>query len=202
MMDWNARSAWIYENTAPDLAKAAANKITLIYIDPRSYNAATVIAMCRVTGIDAGIYAVPNWRPEMTGPEFADWVNGLLQDLLPKTAANVEAAPFMADLEGVTTAWMRAFIRRYRQHQPSRPTSITVAPFQGGLIPTDAIQKAGMHLYPQLYYGPMTPADPSAVLLEMARQGMPANMLHPFYDGAAIPSDARDGAIFTLERIS
>jgi hypothetical protein len=31
--------------------------------------------------------------------------------------------------------------------------------------------------------------------------GYPPNMLHPFYDGARLPADARDGCVFTAERI-
>ena len=52
----------------------------------------------------------------------------------------------------------------------------------------------GLHWYPQMYYGDMSPADPAAVMLEVTRI-YPPEMVHPFYDGACVPADARDGCV-------
>lgn len=205
-MNWDARSAWVYEGTIPDPAKAARHGIEVVYVDPRSANAAAAISTLRAAGLTPGIYTSPNWEDALGGAAFADWTNGVLNSLLHRVGA-AEAPPYMADLEGRDVAWQTAFLDRYRQHQPGRPSSATVAPFQGGYVPTAHLAARGFHLYPQLYYGDPLPdgrlpsADPAGVLLEMARQGFPAAMLHPFYDGAALPSDARDGCVFTLERI-
>jgi hypothetical protein len=46
----------------------------------------------------------------------------------------------------------------------------------------------------------MSPADPAAVVLEAARIFTP-NAVHPFYDGAHLPPDARDGCVYLMDRI-
>lgn len=92
-------------------------------------------------------------------------------------------------------------MKSYRSYLPSRPTAVTVAPFQAPVLPIATFVDAGFHCYPQLYYGGMEAADGAAVALELARAGFPADRIHPFYDGAALPEDARDGAVFTMERL-
>lgn len=199
-MNWSALAAWLYESDTPDYGKLAAHAIEVVYVDPRSGNAAAVIADLRAHAVAPGIYTAPSWHPSMDGPMFALWTSQQLNALLPRAGAP-EASPFMADLEGVDVSWQTAFLASYRSYEPARPSSATVAPFQGGLVATGRLAVAGFHLYPQLYYGDMTPADPAGVLLELARQGFPADRLHPFYDGARLPSDARDGCVFTAERL-
>lgn len=199
-MNWSALAAWLYESDTPDYSKLAAHAVEVVYVDPRSSNAAAVIADLRAHAIAPGIYTVPSWEPSMDGPTFAKWTSDQLNALLPRAGAP-EAPPFMADLEGVDVAWQTAFLGSYRSYQPARPSSATVAPFQGALIATTYLNGHGFHLYPQLYYGDMSPADPAGVLLEMARQGFPAASLHPFYDGTRLPIDARDGCVFTAERL-
>ena len=201
-MDWTAKAAWIYENGVPDFNKLAEHGIKVVYVDPRSANTAEVIKSITDNGLVAGIYTVPSWQPQMNGLGFAKWTSYLLNTFLPR--ANGETPPYMADVEGDqlrNAEWVDSFLSTYRNYQPARPSSMTVEPFQGGYVPVKALVAARFHLYPQVYYGDMSPADSAAVVLENVRSGMPADSVHPFYDGAAIPRDARDGAIFTAERL-
>jgi hypothetical protein len=86
--------------------------------------------------------------------------------------------------------------------QPGRPIGYTNEPFKDGtVVPVDVLEGAGCHWFPQLYYGDMSPADGAAVALEVARWGFPADRVHPFYDGARVASDQRDGCYFVAERI-
>lgn len=97
--------------------------------------------------------------------------------------------------------------------QAGRPLAYTNEPFKDGtVVPLADIAIAGLHFFPQLYYGDMSPADTGAVVLDLARwiesdisatpKGeLPAAIVHPFYDGARIATDQRDGAYFTAERI-
>lgn len=199
-MNWNTLSAWIYKDSTPDYAKLAAYGIGVVYIDPRSANAATVVSDLRTRSFMPGVYTAPDWQPSMDAPTFAKWTSDQLNAVVPRGSLP-EAPPYMGDFEGVDPTWQASFLASYRSYQPHRPSSVTVAPFQGGLIDTHDLAGWSFHLYPQLYYGDMSPADPAAVLLEMARQGFPAAMLHPFYDGARLPADRRDGCVFTAERL-
>jgi hypothetical protein len=197
-MNWNAKSAWIYEETMPDIAKARKYGIEVIYVDLRSSNAKSVIERVQGAGLIAGAYFAPDWMPSVSANGFADWVSQQLNTLLPK---KLEAPPCMLDLE-VPTQFAVDVITRYRSHQPNRPTSYTNAPFQGNLVPISTIAKWGLHMYVQLYYGGMQAADASAALMEQVRRGgMLSQAIHPFYDGAAYAKDQRDGCYFTLERL-
>lgn len=204
-MNWLARTAWIYENTVPDYPTMRAHGIEGLYVDPRSANAAAVIAGLRANGfLVAGIYVATSWMSGCSPDAFAAAAAQYAHQLVPQAyplATQQEGAPVMLDLEGVTPAWATAAIRSWRKLRPRQETAYTNAPFQGGNVPTMEIVHADLHVYVQLYYGDMRPADPAAALLELARQGVPPQRLHGFYDGACLPSDARDGCVYTLERI-
>jgi hypothetical protein len=196
-MDWNALGAWLYEDSVPNFAKLGAHKIKVVYIDPRSGNAAATCSSLRANGFTPGIYYVPQWFPGPTPQEHAKKVSDYVQ--VQKLVQTGE--PVMLDLEALSTIWVTAFLKSYRQHLPTRPTAYTNAPFQNEtVVPVDVLQQYGLHWYPQMYYGDMSPADPAAVMLEVTRI-YPPEMVHPFYDGACIPADARDGCVFTCERI-
>lgn len=197
-MDWSVLAAWIYEDDDVDLAKLAAHRIGVVYIDPRSSNAAAVRDKLRAAGLVCGAYFATDHFPGLTGQGFALAVSQKLNALLPRGGAP-EAPPAMLDLEGCDAAWQAQCLQTYRSYQPARPTSYTNAPFQGGLLPVAAINTARMPMYVQLYYGGMQPADGAAAVLDAVRAGVAD--VRPFYDGAALPSDARDGCVFTLERI-
>lgn len=200
-MNWNSRAAWIYKDTMPNLSTASKYGIRVIYADPTSSNILDVFNFLRTNNILPGAYFASSWVPEeQTGIQFADWVSNTLNKVLPRGTLP-EAPPCMLDLERPDRNWAIECIKHYRTHQPSRPTSYTNAPFQGGYVPTSDLKTCNMHLYIQLYYGDMSPADQSAAILEQIRQGMPSNMVHPFYDGARYTADARDGCYFTLERM-
>jgi hypothetical protein len=80
----------------------------------------------------------------------------------------------------------------------------TNEPFKDGTIVPIAALTADpahpVHWYPQLYHGDMSPADPAAVVLEASRW-YNSNCVHPFYDGAHLPGDSRDGCIFHQGRL-
>jgi hypothetical protein len=200
-VNWDARAAWIYEDTGfSDVApKLTEHQIGAVYVDPRSANIEALIADIRSHGLVPGIYTDPSWMPQMNGVGFAQWTSYMLNKYLPRTSG--EAPPYMADLEQMSLPWQRTFLAAYRLRQPRRPSSVTVAAFQGPVLALTTMRLLGFHLYPQLYYGDMSSADAAAVVLELVRLGFPADRVHPFYDGVRLPSDARDGCVFTLERI-
>lgn len=198
-MNWGDLSAWVYQDSIPDTAKAKAHGIAAVFIDPRSSNAEAQIAAIRAAGLTPGIYTSLSWGPP-DPTSFAKWTSDALNHFLPRNGAPV-AAPYMADLETTDVRWVETFLSTYRKYQPQRPSAYTNAPFQGGYVPAAALVAARFEVFIQVYYGDMSAADGSAALLEQARHGVPAANLHPFYDGAALPRDARDGCVFTLERL-
>ena len=198
-MDWSRLTAWLDEGSTVDWAKVSKCGIGTIYVDPRSANAVQVIADIQAHGVLAGAYTATSWEPSLSGADFADYTSGLLQKFLPRKTA--EAPPYMADLEAVSVEWQTEFVARYRQHQPARPSSFTTEPWKDGtVVPLPALEQAGFHWYPQLYHGDMSPADPAAVVANACRWYTP-QLVHPFYDGAVLPGDHRDGCVFTLERL-
>lgn len=200
-MNWNTKAAWIYKETMPNLNTAGKYGIKTIYADPTSTNVIEVFNFLRANNILPGAYFSDSWAVNgETGTQFANWVSDMLNKVLPRGTLP-EANPCMLDIERQDRKWAIECIKHYRTHQPSRPTGYTNAPFQGGYVPTSDLRTCNMHLYVQLYYGDMSPADPSAALLEQIRQGMPSVMVHPFYDGARYTNDSRDGCYFTLERL-
>lgn len=201
-MNWGARAAWVYENTMPDVAKAKQHSIEVVYIDPRSTNAKAAIASIEGAGLLAGAYVASGWYGDaMDGVTFAGRASNLANAVIPRVGT-AEAPPLMLDLEGRSQSWIAHALVEYRRHQPARPTAVTTEPFKDGtVLPMQGFRDAKVHWYPQLYHGDMSPADHAAVVLDAARWLGDATLVHPFYDGAALPGDARDGAVFTLERI-
>jgi hypothetical protein len=200
-VDWTALAAWIYLDSTVDWAKVDRYKISTVYIDPRSGNASEVRDDIRAHGKQCGAYTVAAWKPDLGGAAFSVWTSQRLQALLPRQAGS-EAAPYMADLEAVSQQYQRDFLTDYRRRQPARPSSYTNEPWKDGtVVPIPELVKSGFHWYPQLYYGGMSPADGAGVVLEVCRWGFPADRVHPFYDGARLPLDRRDGCVFTLERL-
>ena len=192
------RSAWIYPGTVPDKAKCAAHDITTILLDPRDGAAQSTIAKIHADGLIAGLYFDPSWYGYPSPLATARIASGHLKRL----GLNASWQPVMFDLETKDVAWVRKFLLAWRVLRPTRSTAYTNAPFQGGYVPSLALKLARVDVYVQLYEGdPPVGIDPAAALLEIARQGTPASRLYPFYDGASLPSTARDGCVFTLERI-
>lgn len=201
-MDWNRLAAWIYLSSTVDWTKAYAYDVGVIYVDPRSPNAAAVIADIRSHGCSPGIYTVPSWAPTLGGSDFAIYTSDLLNKFLPRGAL-AEAPPYMADLEARSVTWQQSFLTTYRSYQPARPSSYTNEPFKNGsVVPIPDLKTAKFHWYPQTYYGDMSAADAAAVMLDLCRWGYEPSMIHPFYAGERFPwEDHRDGCVFTLERL-
>lgn len=196
-MNWSAVSAWLDENTVPDLSKISRHQIEVLYIDPRASNVAAVKKMCTSTLV--GAYVAASWYGS-DPVAAANLASKQVQAYFPKVGA--EAPPAMLDLEDRTLAWKATFIRQYRRHQPARPTAYTDAPFKSGEAPISVLGQESMPVFVQLYQGDMSPVDASAAILDVCRAGMPALMVHPFYDGAVpVNYGARDGCFFTLGRL-
>lgn len=201
-MNWYDMAAWLDQDWDPNIDQIIAHKIKTVYVDPRAENAMEAILTLKGHGIVPGLYAVAGWQDTGNTPaEFAKWCSLQLNHFLPRGTAP-EAPPFMVDIEQPhTTQYTTSFLNAYRTYQPHRPSSYTCEPFQGGLVPCSMLLGLGFHWYPQCYYGNMDPADIGAVVLEAVRE-FPAQKVHPFYDGARLPSDARDGCVFTLGRLT
>lgn len=201
-MNWSARAAWIYKDTQPDLAKAKKYGVEVIYLDPRASNAAAVRDAIRASNLVAGLYVASNWYgANVIGDAFGRLAATVANRVIPRPP-NAEAPPLMLDLEGRTKTWMLGALTEYRRYEPARPTAVTTEPFKDGtVLPLAEFRAADVEWYPQLYHGDMSPADPAAVVLDASRWLGDATKVHPFYDGAHFPGDARDGCIFTLERL-
>lgn len=200
-MDWFAKSTWIYKNNYPDLIKADSRDIRVIYIDPNSGNTKQVMNVIRDHGLIAGVYFASSWAPSIwTATTFADWISGVLNSVAPRVGTD-EAPPCMLDFEEMPIEWVTEAINQYRKHQPNRPTALTDEPFQGGVLPWQAVTQSHMPYYPQVYKGDMSQADAAAVVLEACRYYGNPNMVHPFYDAHHWGTDQRDGCYFTLENL-
>lgn len=199
-MDFAARAAWIYENATPDLAKIHRHEIKVIYIDPRSLNAAAVISLMRYAGVVVGAYFADSWHEEMTSTEWAAWASKLLNQVLPRVGTS-EAPPCMLDLETHDIARASNIISAYKSHQPARPTSYSNGAFQAPNAPWSMLHKYNMPYYVQLYNGDMSPADAARASIEVCRYHSSAKLVFPFYDGARWGTDQVEGCYFTLERM-
>lgn len=204
-MRWNDFAAWIDHGEDVDLAKLAGHNIKTIYIDPNSANAAEQITKLTNAGVAAGIYVVANWYPGASPTTFVATVHEFVKRLIPKTyyaSTQQKGAPVMLDLEQVPYKWIEDVTTLYRQAMPRRETAYTNEAFKdGSVVPIAAMVKAGFHFYPQCYLGDMSAVDTAAACLDLARWGVPADHIHPFYDGSCLPPCYRDGAAFTLGRI-
>jgi hypothetical protein len=193
-------SCWVYKESVPDRAKITKYQIGQVFIDPRSTNAVEVIASLRQYGVTPGIYECPGWYNNPTPTQFVAQVTAHANELIPRLIAS--APPLMLDLEGVSKQWIASAVTLYRKSQPRRPTSFTTEPWQDGtVVPIKELVAAKMDWYVQLYRGDMSPVDAAAAVLEVCRWGYPPSMIHPFYDGANLPLDHRDGCIFVMERL-
>ena len=195
-MDWAKLGVWVDKGVNVKWAKLDAHNIKTVWFDPTDPGVQGPIADARTKGFQVGIYMDPHLYDSPTAAGFAALVSADIARLIPG-----RGNPVMVDLELLPLDWQAAFVTAYRALRPQRETSVTVAPFQAPVLAVKAFADAGFHIYPQLYGGEMEPFDGAAVVLELARAGFPADRVHPFYDGARLPSDARDGAVFTMERL-
>jgi hypothetical protein len=214
--DWNAKAVWVAQtNSGYDRQKLYQKGITTIYYSPLDPGAAAHIAAVRNEGRMPGLYTDPHWyglAPDGNTVKYRQQIDADVARLLHA------GEPLMIDLEFVSMSYTTKlflgspsgrglcssipYTPNPTPTQPNRPISYTNMPFQNGtVVPIPDLIKAGVHWYPQLYYGSMAPADAAAVCLELPRWNFPAVKTHPFYDGALIASDQRDGAYFTAERL-
>src|SRR4249920_1088062 len=165
-------------------------RVTLAYL--RSVQAA---------GFQPGVYAAWNWQPGLGGPAFASWLSAQLERVAPDTSR--EFPKVCVDIETHDVAYIRAFLRRWRQLRPHRVTDWTLEGFQGGLFsPMDviAIAAANVGVIPQLYGGAggtiqfQRAAD--RVALDLVEHSFPPARIFGFYDAAALP-ERWEGYAFT-----
>jgi hypothetical protein len=193
-------AAWVRPGDKNDYVKLKADKITTVYVDPRAGDAKAECDDIRGHGLTPGIYYDPHWF----GPTMLDQVKQVSRFVQVDQILHA-GEPVMLDIEEEPFDWTATFIRMYREFLPSRPTSVTVGPGQdSSVVPVATLVRYGMHLYMQLYHGDMSPAPAAEVWPacdDLEAKGLPRDMLHPFYDGAAVPWDYRDGCVFVEERL-
>jgi len=198
-VNWMTRAAWVNPGSGIDWVKVAAHNIGQLYVAANAGNAPELIRECRARkpSMPVGIFEDPHWYPATGGTPngFAEKVSADIERLIPG-----RGNPVMVDLELLAFGWQQTFVTAYRALHPQRETSVTVAPFQAPVLALPSFAQHGFHVYAQTYYGDMSPADGPAVMQELARC-FPPDRLHPFYAGERFPSDARDGAVFTLDRL-
>jgi hypothetical protein len=209
------RATWILSTGNGVVRKRLYERgINFIGYDPHDPGAAEHMNAVRKEGRTPFFFSDPRWYGLHADGSALKYRQQLDSDCARLLKAG---EPLMVDLEQVSMEYVRRLLNGSAgnrglvgSNNPSNSTGTQAdkqlwysnEPFQDGtVVPIPELVAAGAHWFPQLYYGPMTPADSAAVVLEIARWGFPADRIHPFYDGMLIASDQRDGAYFTAERI-
>lgn len=203
--------AWLEQGSNPDFTKVADHKIRWLLVNPRPHpnpaaplpvnvlNTIRTFSTGTTLGpIKAGIYVGRAWTDNASPQQLAAIVSNWI------TATQLKSGePVMVNLEPIDKVFTRDFITSYRKLRPWRPTSIAVGYGQGALVPMEDLARDGMHVYVELYYGDMSPANAAVGILDLLRvPGAVAGTLHPFYAGDNLPADrVDDGCVFTLGRI-
>jgi len=221
--DWHGRMAWIGRTDSGVSRQRLRERFkidTFLYslLDP---GAKVHIAACRAEGSQTGGYIDPHW--------FGLSDDGEALQFRQKTDELVAAVGMKAndhlqiDCELVSPEFLRRTVEGstgnrglFGSKNTQKPTgtqadkrgSYTNMPFQNHtVVDFPVIARYGLHWFPQLYYGDMSPADASAVILEILRDMRAwaganyAEQVHPFHDGLKYTTDQRDAAWFTAERL-
>jgi hypothetical protein len=167
-------------------------------------------------GVELGIMRDPIWGT-LTNVEYdkmrldgklppplgaVDLARTLDGDLLRLGSSNSQCA-VLADIEYHDPAYVQAFLREWRDLRPSRVTGWTMEPLQGGWMDTAFVHEVTdrfCYVYPQTYYGNMSPVDPDLVRADLVERGFPRNSVAPFYNAAHIPTHW-DGIAFRFDQL-
>jgi hypothetical protein len=181
------KAIWIDEGNDADIAKLDAHGITAPYFsirDPRVTSA--YLGGLATAGFAPGLYVAWNWYPELTGTTFAQKLHAELRRI-----GWIGNPPVCVDIEAHDPAYIRAFLKRWRELRPKRRTDWTLEGMQGGWIEgtpgfVAAVIAANVGVVPQFYRGDMSPLTPG-VILDLLLAGIPGDRLMGFYDAAALP---------------
>jgi hypothetical protein len=183
----------------PDLAKAKRYGITRLYWqanDPQI--SAGLFQAIRERSMEVGIMRDPSWSAQ-SAHELATTLN---QDLIRLGSSNSQCA-VLADIEYHDPAYVQAFLQEWRTLRPTRVTGWTLEPLQGGWM--DAafammVTGAGVSVYPQTYFGNMSPVDPDLVRAELVERGFARQLVGAVYNAAHIPTHW-DGIAFRFDQL-
>lgn len=198
------RAAWIRPGGAavPDGAKAKRYGIDTLYWDATDpVISAEFFDKVRSWGFKPGITRDPGWTGA-SGTQLAT----LLADDLHRLGSDNKTCYVIADIEAM---WQRGsgfvleWLSAWRAMKPTRITSWTTEPFQGGTVSDELAARinadVNLTVIPQLYFSGMEPANEAQVALEMAqtngRRDILRSKIKCYYDPANLPA-AWDGIVF------
>ena len=164
----------------PDIAKAKRYGITRLYWEARDPQInAGLFQGIRERWIEVGIMRDPSWDHLSA----IDLARRLDADLLRLGSSNLQCA-VLADIEYHDPAYVQAFLREWRDLRPNRVTGWTLEPLQGGWMAPDfvrAVSMAAVSLFPQSYYGNMSPVDPDLARSDLIERGFNRYNVAPVY---------------------
>jgi hypothetical protein len=161
------------------------------------------LGFVRQQGIECGVVRDPIW----TQAGAVDLARLCDADLARTASGNAQCA-VMVDVEAMFrrgSQYMIDFLKEWRALRPSRVTSWTTEPNQGGTISLPLVGMIGadpnLVVLPQTYDGNMAPyGTVDWNRADIVERGVPRARVAAFYDGAALPAHW-DGCAFTLERL-
>jgi len=183
----------------PDLAKAKRYGITRLYWqanDPQI--SAGLFLAIRERAIEVGIMCDPSWE----NWSAIDLARVLDADLV-RLGSDSSQCAVLADIEYHDPVYITAFVNEWRALRPRRVTGWTLEPMQGGWItPTLAgrLSSSAVTVYPQAYFGDMTPLDVDRVRCDVIERGIPRGAVAACYNAARIP-DHWDGIAFRFDQL-
>jgi len=183
----------------PDLAKAKRYGIIRLYWqanDPQI--SAGLLLAIRDRGMEVGIMRDPSWDNRSA----IDLARTLDADLVRLGSGSSQCA-VLADIEYHDPTYVIAFLHEWRQLRPARVTGWTLEPLQGGWFTNDLrlfIRDARVEVFPQAYYGNMSPVAPDLVRCDLIERGLPRARVGAVYSARDIPTHW-DGIAFPFHEL-
>jgi ribosomal protein S18 len=183
----------------PDLAKAKRYGITRLYWQANDPQISAGLFMAiRERGFEVGIMRDPSWQKNTA----SDLARELDADLVRLGSGNAQCA-VLVDIEYHDPAYIITFLNEWRQLRPRRETGWTLEPLQGGWFTRELVRKvndAVVGVYPQSYFGNMSPVSPDLVRSDIVEQLVNRRYVSPVYDAADIPTHW-DGIAFPFHAL-
>lgn len=207
------RVCWLNLGEAPDYPKLNYYGIENVAFDIRDPILRTRPGGLHYLDVVAGrmavkprVYIVQSWYPELSAVAFARKADQQLRDVAwsgnPAIDLDIEKGKPLTDATYVD--FVVAALREWRRIRPTRETSLTFEPHQGGLYNNRyhdvlEISQRVNHIVPQAYAGDMTPAS-AGLVQNLTDYGFPRNKIRVCLD-AAIAQEPWDGWLFTQGRL-
>jgi len=183
----------------PDLAKAKRYGITRLYWQANDPEISSGLLLAiRERGMEVGIMRDPGWD----NASAFDLAAALDADLGRLGATNSQCA-VLADIEYHDPAYITAFLGKWRALRPRRVTGWTLEPLQGGWMGANfvaAVAQADVAVFPQAYYGNMSPVDPDLCRADLVERGLSRVKVAPVYDAAHLPTHW-DGIAYRFDQL-